>query len=50
MSYVDPKIQPQFESLSIELKDAILQRDVKLYSMADLMKVLEDIVEEGEGE
>ncbi len=47
MSYVDPKIKPQFETLSIELKNAILERDVKLYSLADLIKVLQDIVDEG---
>ncbi len=46
MSYVDPAIQTQFESLSPELKNAILERDVKLSSLADLIKVLEDIVEE----
>ncbi len=46
MSYVDPKIQTQFESLPIELKNAILERDVKLNSLADLILVLEDIVEE----
>ncbi len=46
MSYVDPKIQTQFESLSVELKNAILERDVNLNSLADLIKVLEDIVEE----
>ncbi len=47
MSYVDPKIQTQFESLPVELKNAILERDVKLNSLADLILVLEDIVEEG---
>ncbi len=46
MSYVSPKIQTQFESLSAELKNAILERDVNLNSLADLIKVLEDIVEE----
>lgn len=43
MSFVDLSIKQQFESLSIDLKNAILQRNVKLHSMKDLMKVLEDI-------
>lgn len=44
MSYVDPKVRTHFESLSIDLKNEILKRDVKLYSLRDLIKVLEDIV------
>jgi hypothetical protein len=47
MSYVNPKIKAQFESLSVELKNAILERDVNLNTMADLMRVLEDIASEG---
>jgi hypothetical protein len=45
MSYVDPKIRDKFESLSIDLKNEILKRDVKLYTMDDLMKCLQDIVD-----
>lgn len=48
MSYVDAKIKPQFESLSIDLKNAILERDVKLYTIFDLIHVLNSIIEEGE--
>ncbi|HHV50074.1 MAG TPA: molecular chaperone GroEL [Clostridiales bacterium] len=48
MSYVDPSIKDKFETLSKELQEAILERDVKLYSMKDLIKVLEEIVAEGE--
>lgn len=44
MSYVDPKLRGSFESLSIDLKNEILKRDVKLYTLNDLIKCLEDIV------
>ena len=47
MSYVDPKIKKQFDSLSPELQDEILKRDVKLYSLKDLMDCLQKIVDEG---
>lgn len=43
MSYVNPKIQGQFETLPIELKNVILDRNVQLNSMADLIKILETI-------
>lgn len=49
MSYVNPKIQKQFESLSIDLKNEILSRNVSLNTMQDLIGVLEKIVAEGEG-
>ncbi len=49
MSYVNPKIQQQFESLSIDLKNEILSRNVTLNSMQDLIGVLEQIVAEDEG-
>jgi hypothetical protein len=44
MSYVDPTLRSRFESLSIDLKNEILKRDVKLYTLNDLIKCLEDIV------
>lgn len=47
MSYVDPKLRDRFESLPIELKNAILRRDVRLYTLNDLIKCLEEIVAEG---
>lgn len=47
MSYVDPKIKDKFESLSIDLKNEILKRNVKLYTIQDLMNCLEAIVAEG---
>lgn len=50
MSYVAPAIRDKFESLSINLKNAILERDVQLNSIHDLIHVLEDIVAEAEAE
>ncbi len=47
MSYVDPSIKDKFETLSIDFKNAILERDVRLNNLNDLIKVLEDIVAEG---
>ena len=47
MSYVDPKIKTQFESLSIDLKNAILDKNVQLYTLNDLIRELELIVGEG---
>ena len=49
MSYVSPKIQKQFESLTIDLKNEILSRNVRLESLGDLIHVLEQIVAESEG-
>ena len=46
-SYVSPKIRDKFESLSIDLKKDILERNVQLYTLQDLIRVLEQIVEEG---
>ena len=48
MSYVSPAIRSQFESLSIDLKNAILSRNVHLENLHDLIAVLERIVSEGE--
>ena len=47
MSYVDPKLRGRFESLSVELKDEILKRNVKLYTLQDLIQCLDSIVAEG---
>ena len=46
-SYVSPKIRDKVESLSIDLKNDILERNVQLYTLQDLIRVLEQIVEEG---
>ncbi len=50
MSYVAPEVKEKFESLSVELKDAILERNVELHSIHDLINVLDAIVKEAEQE
>ena len=47
MSYVNPALRYHFESLSIDLKNEILSRDVHIDTLNDLIKVLEQIVKEG---
>lgn len=47
-SYVSPEIRDKFETLSIDLKNRILERNVRLTNMYDLIRVLEDIVAESE--
>lgn len=49
-SYVSPKIKDKFETLSRDLKNCILERNVHLNDMQDLIHVLEEIVAEGEAE
>lgn len=48
MSHVAPAIREKFETLPIELKNSILERNVELNNIHDLMHVLEQIVAEGE--
>ena len=48
-SYISPAIRDKFETLSVDLKNCILERNVHLESLPDLIKVLEDIVAESEG-
>lgn len=48
-SYIDPAIREKFESLSIDLKNVILERNVQLHTIHDLIRVLEEIVKEGGG-
>lgn len=50
MSYVAPAIKEKFESLSINLKNVILERNVELYTIHDLINVLDEIVKEAEAE
>ena len=50
MSYVAPAIKDKFETLSVELKNVILERDVELYTIHDLINVLDEIVKEAEAE
>ncbi|WP_294150268.1 hypothetical protein [uncultured Clostridium sp.] len=47
-SYVAPAVQEKFESLSVDLKNSILERNVRLENVFDLIKVLEEIVAESE--
>lgn len=49
-SYVSPEIRDKFETLSVDLKNCILERNVQLRNIHDLIHVLEDIVKEGEAE
>ena len=49
-SYVSPEIRDRFDTLSVDLKNLILERNVCLNNMYDLIHVLEDIVAEGEAE
>ena len=48
MSYIDPKIQDKFHTLSPALQDVILKKDVSIYTLQDLIKVLDEIVKENE--
>lgn len=47
LSYVAPEMKSRFETLSIDLKNEILKRDVRICTLGDLIKVLEDIASEG---
>ncbi|MCI7181895.1 MAG: hypothetical protein SOY12_00710 [Schaedlerella sp.] len=48
-SYVSPAIRDKFETLSIDLKNVILERNVQINTIHDLIAVLEQIVNEAEG-
>lgn len=47
-SYVAPALRDKFETLSVDLKNCILERNVHLNTLQDLIDVLEEIVKEGE--
>ncbi|MCI8282515.1 MAG: molecular chaperone GroEL [Lachnospiraceae bacterium] len=47
-SYIAPSVQDKFETLSIDLKNMILERNVQIHTLQDLIQVLETIVAEGE--
>lgn len=49
-SYVAPALREKFETLSIGLKNSILERDVHLETLPDLIQVLGEIVKEAEAE
>ena len=46
-SYVAPELREKFETLSIDLKNNILERDVQLRNIHDLINILE-IISKGE--
>lgn len=46
-SSVSPKNRDKFETLSVDLKNCILERNVHLETLQDLIKVLDEIVKEG---
>lgn len=48
MTSISPNVQEKFETLSIDLKKAILERNEKIEDIHDLIRVLEDIVKEGD--
>lgn len=50
MSYISPKVQPQFDTLSPELQAAILEKNVSLHSLYDLIGALEELVNESENQ
>ncbi len=45
-SYVAPEMRSRFESLSIDLKNEILKRNVRICTLQDLIRCLEKIVRE----
>jgi len=47
MSYIAPAVQAKFETLSIDLKNEILERNVQINTIYDLIHVLEEIVNGG---
>ncbi|GLC83048.1 hypothetical protein [Lacrimispora brassicae] len=47
MSYIAPAVQAKFETLSIDLKNEILERNVQINTLYDLIHVLEEIVNNG---
>lgn len=49
MAYVDPSVQERMETLSPELQEAILKRNIPLNNIHDLIHCLEAIVAEDEG-
>lgn len=48
MSYVAPAVKEKFETLSVDLKNNILERDVTLNTIHDLINVLDVIVKEAD--
>ena len=47
-SYVAPELREKFETLSINLKNTIEERNAQINTIYDLISVLEQIVDEAE--
>ena len=47
MTEIDPKVKGRFLSLSKELQEEIMKKDVKIHSLQDLIQCLQSIVMEG---
>ena len=43
MSYINPDLRQQFESLSIDLKNALLTQESRIDTLQDLIAALEKI-------
>lgn len=50
MSYIAPQVKEKFDTLSVDLRNIIMERDVQINTIHDLIRVLGDIVNEGEAE
>ncbi|NLM61808.1 MAG: hypothetical protein GX193_06990 [Clostridiales bacterium] len=48
MSHIDPKMKKHFDSLSPDLQKAIMDKGVTINTLQDLIRVLEQIVDEAE--
>lgn len=48
MSYVSEKIRYEFESVPIELKSHILEKNVELHDLGDLISALKHVISEGD--
>lgn len=48
MSYVAPEMREKFETLSVDLKNEILERNVQINNIHDLINVLDQIVKDGD--
>jgi hypothetical protein len=46
VSYIDPSIREKYDTLSDDLKKAIDDMDVKIYTLNDLIKCLEKLAGE----
>lgn len=47
-SYVAPAVKEKFESLSVDLKNVILERNVQINTIYDLINVLQAVVDEAD--